>query len=82
MSFNGSFSLTRNWRISGSTSFDFVNKEFPTAYIQIYRDLHCWEMSMQWIPFGIRQSYSFSIRVKASVLQDLKLKKVQGWYEY
>lgn len=81
LSLNGSFNLTRNWRISGSTSFDFVNREFPTAYIEIYRDLHCWELSMQWIPFGIRQSYTFTLRVKASVLQDLKLHKQQDWYQ-
>jgi len=80
--FNGSFNLTEKWRVTGSTSFDFVNNKFPTAYLEIYRDLHCWEMSMTWIPFGIRQSYVFTIRVKASVLQDLRLKKSQGWYEY
>lgn len=82
LSLNLSFSLTPNWRVSGSTSYDFVNHEFPTAYVEIYRDLHCWEMSMQWIPFGIRQSYQFTIRVKAGVLQDLKLHKSSDWYSY
>ncbi|HYV94426.1 MAG TPA: putative LPS assembly protein LptD [Chitinophagales bacterium] len=82
INFNGSFNLTRNWRITGQTSFDFVHHEFPTAFIQINRDLHCWELSMSWIPFGIRQSYTFTLRVKASVLQDLKLHKQQGWNEY
>jgi lipopolysaccharide assembly outer membrane protein LptD (OstA) len=82
LSLNLSFSLTPNWRVSGSTSYDFVNNEFPTAYVEIYRDLHCWEMSMQWIPFGIRQSYQFAIRVKAGVLQDLKLHKSSDWYSY
>jgi len=82
INFSGSFNLTRNWRLTGQTSFDFVHKEFPTAFFEIYRDLHCWEISMQWIPFGIRQSYTFTLRVKASVLQDLKLHKQQGWNEY
>jgi lipopolysaccharide assembly outer membrane protein LptD (OstA) len=77
-----SFNLTKNWRISGSTSYDFINHEFPTAALQIYRDLHCWEMSMQWVPFGIRPSYSFILRVKASVLQDLKIPKSKGWNEF
>jgi hypothetical protein len=79
---NGSFNLTPKWRVSGSTSYDFVNREFPTAYVEIFRDLHCWEMSMSWIPFGIRQSYQFTIRVKAGVLQDLKLSKQSDWYDY
>lgn len=82
LAISGSLNITRNWRISGSTSYDFVHHEFPTASIQIYRDLHCWELSMDWIPFGIRQSYTFTLRVKAGVLQDLKLHKQQGWYQY
>ncbi|MEO5673533.1 MAG: putative LPS assembly protein LptD [Chitinophagales bacterium] len=82
LTFSGSFNLTQNWRITGQTSFDFVQQEFPSAFLEIYRDLHCWELSMQWIPFGIRQSYTFTLRVKASVLQDLKLHKQQGWNEY
>jgi lipopolysaccharide assembly outer membrane protein LptD (OstA) len=76
------FNLTKNWKISGSTSYDFINKEFPTANLQIYRDLHCWEMSINWVPFGIRQGYYFVLRVKASVLQDLKIPKRQDWNAY
>ena len=30
-------------------------------------------MSMQWVPIGYRQSYTFTIKVKSSILQDLKL---------
>ncbi|MFI5134668.1 MAG: putative LPS assembly protein LptD [Chitinophagales bacterium] len=82
LSINGSFNLTPNWRITGNTSYDFVNHKFPTAYLSISRDLHCWEMAMQWIPFGSRQSYQFTIRVKADVLQDLKLHKSSDWYQY
>jgi len=82
LSINGHFNLTPNWSVSGNTSYDFVNHKFPTAYLSISRDLHCWEMSMSWIPFGSRQSYEFSIRVKADVLQDLKLHKSSNWYEY
>jgi hypothetical protein len=82
LALSGSFNLTEKWRITGSTSYDFVNRKFPTASIEIYRDLHCWELSMSWIPFGIRQSYQFTIRAKAGVLQDLKLRKQSDWYSY
>jgi hypothetical protein len=37
---------------------------------------------VKWIPFGFRQSYNFTIRVKASVLQDLKWEKKKDWYDY
>ena len=58
-------------------------KEQPRyTSLNIYRDLHCWEMLVKWIPFGYRQSYNFTIRVKASVLQDLKWEKKKDWYDY
>lgn len=82
LSINGAFSLTQRWKVSGSTSFDFIQKKFPTALLEIYRDLHCWEMSLQWIPFGVRQSYNFTLRVKAQVLQDLRLRKTSDWYSF
>lgn len=82
MNISGGLNLTKNWKLTASTSYDFVNQKFPTAALGIYRDLHCWEMSIQWVPFGIRPSYSFVLRVKASVLQDLKLPKRSDWNEF
>ncbi len=82
LNISGGLNLTKNWKLTASTSYDFVNREFPTATLGIYRDLHCWEMSIQWVPFGIRPSYSFVLRVKASVLQDLKLPKRSDWNEF
>jgi len=40
---------------------------------EIFRDLHCWEMHLNLIPFGYLRSYNFTLNVKSSVLQDLKL---------
>jgi hypothetical protein len=37
-------------------------------------------MSINWVPFGTYKSYSVTIKVKASILQDLKLSKQQGYY--
>jgi hypothetical protein len=76
---DGSFALTKNWKLSGSTNYDITNKEPGLSSIDIYRDLHCWEMSMHWIPFGRHQAYFFNIRIKASTLRDLKLDKRDEW---
>jgi hypothetical protein len=32
-------------------------------------------MNLTWVPFGRFQSYNFTIAVKASILQDLKLER-------
>lgn len=70
---HGSLSLTPKWRIGFRTGFDFDRNQITYTSIDVHRDLHCWEMSFNWIPFGFRQSYNFTIRVRAQVLQDLKL---------
>ncbi|MFO7978057.1 MAG: putative LPS assembly protein LptD [Bacteroidales bacterium] len=69
----GDVNLTPNWRIGISSGYDFDQKEITYTRVNLYRDLHCWEMTIDWIPFGYRKSYSFTLRVKSSVLQDLKL---------
>jgi hypothetical protein len=43
--------------------------------ISVNRDLHCWDMSFNWIPNGNMKMWEFSIRVKASVLADLKYER-------
>ena len=82
MNFSGDIAVTPNWKVQMTSGYDFQLKEFTFTSINIYRDLHCWQMSFQWIPFGVRQSYIFNINVKAGVLQDLKLTRRKDWTEY
>jgi lipopolysaccharide assembly outer membrane protein LptD (OstA) len=80
LSFNGDFNLTPKFKFTFSSGFDFKSKDLTPMQIAIYRDLHCWDMSIQWVPYGAYKSYSVTIKVKASILQDLKLSKRQGFY--
>ncbi len=80
-SFNGDLRLTPKWKIGFMSGYDFVHHQVTYSSINIYRDLHCWEMHLNWIPFGQHQSYSFQINVKAPVLQDLKLIRKRDWYD-
>jgi len=75
----GDFSITKNWKIDFNTGFDFVSKKFTLTSIGINRNLHCWQMDFQWIPFGQIASYVFTIRAKSSLLQDLKLNRRSYW---
>ncbi len=72
---SGEINITPKWKVSLRTGWDFTNNELSYTSINIYRDLHCWEMRFSWIPIGPRQSWNFSINVKASILQDLKLNR-------
>jgi hypothetical protein len=78
---SGSLSLTPKWQFSYSTGFDITNKQFAATSFDITRDLHCWEMTFNCIPFGQHQSYNFRINVRSSMLRDLKLTKRESWYD-
>lgn len=73
LNFSGDFSLTKKWKVGFNSGYDFELNDLSYTSVDIYRDLHCWEMSFNWIPFGVRQSYIFTIKVKSAILQDLKL---------
>ena len=81
INFDGNVDITKKWRIKFQSGFDIKNKDFTFTKIDLYRDLHCWEMIFNWIPFGNQKSYNFVIRVKSSVLQDLKLSKKKNIYD-
>lgn len=72
---SGEVNITPKWKFTFRTGWDFKAKDLSYTSVNIYRDLHCWEMRFSWIPLGVRKSWNFSINVKASVLQDLKLNK-------
>ncbi|QSE97745.1 putative LPS assembly protein LptD [Fulvivirga lutea] len=79
--FSGDFSLTEKWKITFNSGYDFENKDFTTTRLGITRDLHCWQMDFNWTPFGRFQSYSFSIHVKSSLLQDLKIDRNRSFFD-
>jgi lipopolysaccharide assembly outer membrane protein LptD (OstA) len=73
---SGDVSLTQKWKIQYNSSFDIKARQLSSATsFAIYRDLHCWDLSFQWLPFGFYKSYNVTLKVKASILQDLKLSK-------
>jgi hypothetical protein len=72
---SGNVSITPKWKIGFMTGWDFEASDLSYTSINIYRDLHCWEMRFSWIPTGYQQSWNFTINAKASLLQDLKLNK-------
>ncbi|MFI5221815.1 MAG: LPS-assembly protein LptD, partial [Bacteroidia bacterium] len=81
LNYSGDFNLTKKWKIVYSSGYDFINKTTSFTSINITRDLHCWEFKFDWIPFGPRQSFLFTIKVKAAVLQELKQTRRREWYD-
>ncbi len=79
--FNGNISLTKNWQIGFSSGLDIQKMEVSFTQFNVFRDMHCFQMSLNLVPFGYRQSYSFTIRATAAMLQDLKLSKQESFYD-
>jgi hypothetical protein len=77
----GDVSLTPNWKVTFNTGYDFTINDLSYTSLGIYRDLHCWEMRFNWVPFGFQKNYNFQINVKSSILQDLKMTKKNDIYD-
>jgi len=82
LGFNGQINITPKWKFTFNSGWDFTQNKLSYTSINVYRDLHCWEMRFSWIPLGDRKSWNFSINVKASMLQDLKLNKKKDFRDY
>lgn len=64
--------LTETLQLSGGINYDFINKEITAPQIRVYKDLGCWDMSLNWTPVGIHRSMFFRIGLKASQLKDFQ----------
>jgi hypothetical protein len=81
MGINFSFKPTTNWRFDVITNYDFKANTFSYTNVRIYRDLHCWEASINWVPFGFSKQYSVSINLKTAALRDMKIPKQKQWFD-
>ena len=79
---SGDFNITPKWKIGFRTGWDFEAAELSYTSINIYRDLHCFEMRFNWIPIGGRQSWNFALNVKANMLKDLKLQRKRDFRDF
>lgn len=75
MNFSGQIELTKNWKVNFTSGWDFKNNELAYTSMDIYRDLHCWEMKFNWIPIGPYKSWRFGINIKAPAFKDFKYEK-------
>ena len=81
LNFSGRLSLTKEWNMSLNTNFDVQARTFSFTTFNINRALHCWNMSFNFVPFGQRKSYSFTINASSAMLKDLKVNKQRSWFD-
>ncbi len=75
LQFNLGFNLTENWKIGFTGGYDFIQHDLVVPTVTVYRDLHCWEMMLNWNPIGYLRGFNLEIRIKAPQLRDIKITK-------
>ena len=85
LTLTGDLSLTPKWKVTITTGYDFEYKSPTLTTIGINRDLHCWEMAFNWTPYSGNNfrsgNYSFDLRARSSILQELKLSRRRSFYD-
>ena len=82
LTFSGNLSLTPKTKINFRSGYDLQKNKFTQTSLGVNRDLHCWQLSFNWIPFGRNQSFNLIIRPKSALLQDLKLQKRKSFQDF
>ncbi len=80
---NANFSITPTpyWQFRVMTGYDFGRMKMTNTTFYLYRDLHCWAMSLQVTPFGRMRGYYFTLRIKSPMLNFIQLKRQRSWHD-
>jgi hypothetical protein len=81
LSFDGNVTITPKMSATFASGYDFNAKQITYSNVGIVRDLHCWTMNLNWVPIGTTKGWNFTIRVKASVLGDLKYERRKDFHD-
>ncbi|NTW83517.1 MAG: LPS-assembly protein LptD [Chlorobiaceae bacterium] len=76
-------SFLKEWQVGLYTGYDFQNEELVFPMVQIYRNLHCWQIGVQVVPVGEFKSYAIQIGLKAPQLSDVHFRtsgSTKGWF--
>ncbi|MBX7052829.1 MAG: hypothetical protein K1X54_12395 [Flavobacteriales bacterium] len=86
--FTGDMTIFKYWKVSFNSGYDmshpryqtlqfsdFGLRDFTTTNLGLHWDLHCWEFSASYVPFGQRKSYMVQLNIKSALLQDLKIQR-------
>ncbi|MCF0173547.1 MAG: LPS-assembly protein LptD [Bacteroidales bacterium] len=79
---SGQVRLTKALNISMNTGVDLSSFKLTTSQLSATYDLHCFNISVSWVPTGKWQSWSFRIAANASALADvLKYSKQSSYWD-
>lgn len=78
----GNVQLTPKMSVQAQSGWDFTAMKMTTTQFSFSYDLHCFNISVSWVPSGMYQSYSFLISANAAALADLlRFKKSTSYWD-
>lgn len=78
----GNVQLTPKMSVQAQSGWDFTAMKMTTTQFSFRYDLHCFNISVSWVPSGMYQSYSFLISANAAALADLlRFKKSTSYWD-
>jgi lipopolysaccharide assembly outer membrane protein LptD (OstA) len=79
---SGNIKLSPKMSVSFTTGYDLMAGKLTTTQLSGSYDLHCFNISVSWVPTGTWQSWGFRIAANASALSDLlKFKKNASYWD-
>lgn len=71
----GSFSLTPTTRFGVSGSVDLLTGEVLNPIIDVSKQIHCWYLTLNWVPLGFNRGFFLRFGASAPQLRDLVIPK-------
>ncbi len=78
---SGSINLTPKWKLGLNSSYNFTTKELGMMMLNISRDLHCWQMTINISPVGRFRFFTLNISPKSGMLRDIRVNRTRYFYE-
>ena len=79
---SGNVKITPALSVNLTTGFDLMALKMTTTQLSATYDLHCFNISISWVPTGQWQSWNFRIAANAAALADLlQFKKSNSYWD-
>ncbi len=75
LSVRGSISLTETIDVTARGSLDLLTGQLNSPIIDITKRIHCWNLSLNWVPTGVNQGFILRFSAAAPQLQGLLITK-------
>jgi len=81
VNWSGHISIAPKWQVGLSGSYNLTLKELGVLSMNVSRDLHCWQLSINLSPVGRYRFFTINLAPKSGLLQDLKINRTRYFFD-